>query len=50
MVIYYANGNISKSHTNDTWITTNNKGLRKIRRDGLERMYEPLKCAKKTDP
>ena len=51
--IYYANGNISQSSQNNTvWITTNNKGLRKIRnsQDGLESEYEPVSCAKRTDP
>jgi len=36
IIIYYANGNISSSKTNQ-WMTTNNKGLRKCRnKDGQE--------------
>jgi len=53
VTIYYANGNISLcQHRNGVWITTNNKGLRKVRnsRDNSETEYESVPCARRTDP
>jgi len=52
IIVLYANGNISVMTRNDTWVTTNNKGLRKARRvkDGAEWALEPVPCAIKTDP
>ncbi len=51
--ILYSNGNTSTNYKkNGTWITTNNKGLRKARnyKEGTEIEYEPIPCAKRTDP
>lgn len=52
IVILYANGNTSIQTRNDTWITTNNKGLRKARRmkDGAEWALESIPCAIRKDP
>ena len=52
IIILYANGNISIQYRNDTWVTTNNRGLRKAKRtkDGAEWALEPVPCAIKTDP
>lgn len=32
IIVLYANGNVSMQQRNDTWITTNNKGMRKATR------------------
>ena len=50
--ILYANGNVAINKKNGIWVTTNNKGLRKGRkvRDDSEIEYDPIPCARKTDP
>lgn len=51
--ILYANGNYAFCKKNSgTWITTNNKGLRRGRRvrDNSEYELDPIPSARKTDP
>mmetsp|Transcript_4562 Transcript_4562/g.3773 ORF Transcript_4562/g.3773 Transcript_4562/m.3773 type:complete len:226 (+) Transcript_4562:1303-1980(+) len=51
--VMYANGNFSLFKKNtETWISTNNKGLRKAKRlrDGAEFELDRVESAKKTDP
>ncbi|EAR91082.3 hypothetical protein TTHERM_00430030 (macronuclear) [Tetrahymena thermophila SB210] len=51
--VLYANGNVSFcQQRNGIWITTNNKGLRKLRntKDGTETEQDHVPCAKRIDP
>lgn len=52
ILMLYANGNTQVQLRNGTWITTNNKGLRKAKRirDGVQWALDPIPCATKTDP
>lgn len=53
ITVLYANGNVSTAQSRTAnWITTNNKGLRKLRhaRDGTESEQEAVPCARRTDP
>lgn len=52
IIILYANGNVAVNKRNGLWTTTNNKGLRRVKRikDGHEHETDPIPCANRTDP
>ena len=52
VLVLYANGNTQLQLRNGTWITTNNRGLRRAKRikDGVQWALDPVPCAHKNDP
>ena len=49
--VLFANGNVSRYRNEDgAWVSVNNKGLRRSRKEDLIEELDPIPCAEVTDP